>query len=323
MSEFGTHLRATRQAAGLTMKKLAQASGISEQYICNIELGKRNPPRDDLIRRFSQALNVSFESLVEHISGDRATRRKSGAQRDLLINFFNKVDKRPNGCWIWKRKSFPQIWNGRRVVSARRWVYSHLHPKEDMLGLQVLTTCGNPKCINPDHLKLCSFSERNEILVKRGIVMRGEKHCCSKLTMDQVKEIREKAKGQSQRSLAAEYGVCQSTVRALIIGKTWRQPSDYKRKPDKRILFRGWDKRLMPKQREVLQQMLDNAAWRVYTQERLSDGGIVVVITADLENGEKCFKRIGPGGKVEVLEGYDGKAIGNERGNQKRAQAWR
>jgi len=51
---------------------------------------------------------------------------------------------------------------------------------------------------------------------------RGEKHHKSKLTREQVFEIKRKFKGgKSEVSLAKEYGVTKNAIRSIKIGKSW------------------------------------------------------------------------------------------------------
>jgi transcriptional regulator with XRE-family HTH domain len=39
----GRNVRAVRQARGMTQEQLAEASGFSQQYISDLERGRRNP----------------------------------------------------------------------------------------------------------------------------------------------------------------------------------------------------------------------------------------------------------------------------------------
>lgn len=52
--------------------------------------------------------------------------------------------------------------------------------------------------------------------------LKGERNGCSKLTENQVLEIYERGnKGESQRSLAREFGVVQNTVGQILRGEKW------------------------------------------------------------------------------------------------------
>jgi HNH endonuclease len=58
--------------------------------------------------------------------------------------------------------------------------------------------------------------------ITHGTDANGEKCCSAKLTVNKVKEIRDKACALSQRKLAKEYGVSQATIADIIHRKIWR-----------------------------------------------------------------------------------------------------
>lgn len=57
--------------------------------------------------------------------------------------------------------------------------------------------------------------------VRNGNAPRGEGSVCSKLTNDQVIEIRRRRPAESLRSLAAEFGVSHTAIRRAALGKNW------------------------------------------------------------------------------------------------------
>ncbi len=80
--------------------------------------------------------------------------------------FWEKVRK-TGYCWIWtasmrpvaksKNKScknfYGQFWAGSKLVYAHRFAYESMHrviKKTEML----VNTCGNERCVNPDHWRL-------------------------------------------------------------------------------------------------------------------------------------------------------------------------
>lgn len=97
--------------------------------------------------------------------------------------------------------------------------------------MDVLHRCDNPPCIRPDHLFLgTAVTNAEDMVAKRRHaaarhpehVARGEGHGNSKLTDDQVREIRKlNASGEfSQRQLAAMFGVTQPTIGTIVRGIT-------------------------------------------------------------------------------------------------------
>lgn len=59
----GANLRNARTASGLTQEELAERSGFSQQYISELENGRRNPTIVS-IYELAQALGVTHEELV-------------------------------------------------------------------------------------------------------------------------------------------------------------------------------------------------------------------------------------------------------------------
>lgn len=58
--------------------------------------------------------------------------------------------------------------------------------------------------------------------INHGHQPRGERQGSSKLTEQNVREIRGLIKTNSQRKLAAQFGVCQTTIRIVAKGQGWR-----------------------------------------------------------------------------------------------------
>ncbi len=95
-------------------------------------------------------------------------------------------------------------------------------------GLHVCHTCDNPPCFNPRHLFIGSRVDNMQDCIFKGRFpsRKGENSPRALLTEAQVLAIRgiyrPKTRGLGYRSLAAKYGVADSTMRSIIIGKTWQ-----------------------------------------------------------------------------------------------------
>ncbi|MEU4690286.1 helix-turn-helix domain-containing protein [Actinoplanes sp. NPDC023714] len=63
LSEFGSHLRGLRQAAGLTMEQLAEASGVSARAISDMERGHSLAPQTRTIAALAAGLGVDAAEL--------------------------------------------------------------------------------------------------------------------------------------------------------------------------------------------------------------------------------------------------------------------
>lgn len=62
----GENVKQARNAAGLTQEQLAERSGYSQQYLSELENGKRNPTIV-AIYEIAQALGVSHVALVSQL----------------------------------------------------------------------------------------------------------------------------------------------------------------------------------------------------------------------------------------------------------------
>jgi len=94
-------------------------------------------------------------------------------------------------------------------------------------GLFVLHRCDNPPCVNPDHLFLGTMRDNVQDAVKKGRHILGERVGVAKLTSEQVREIRARARyvprkhGSNLASLAQEYGVSPTEISRILRRKRW------------------------------------------------------------------------------------------------------
>jgi hypothetical protein len=97
-------------------------------------------------------------------------------------------------------------------------------------GLCVLHRCDNRPCVNPEHLFLGTRAENNADKMAKGRhkpcvnQARGERQHLAQLTADKVRQIRALyvPRVVSSRKLAAQFGVSQKTVMAVVLRDTWR-----------------------------------------------------------------------------------------------------
>jgi transcriptional regulator with XRE-family HTH domain len=67
MGVNGAALAAIRAKDGMTKKQLADAAGISPQYMGDIEAGRRGA-KPDVMKKLAAALNVPLSAIEERIS---------------------------------------------------------------------------------------------------------------------------------------------------------------------------------------------------------------------------------------------------------------
>lgn len=63
------HLTEMRKKRNMTQEELATASGVSQQAICSIEIGKRNNPGIFTLLKIARALRCSVYDLIDEKEG--------------------------------------------------------------------------------------------------------------------------------------------------------------------------------------------------------------------------------------------------------------
>lgn len=137
--------------------------------------------------------------------------------------FADKVDiADDDSCWGWKGTLIPggygQFWLDGKMRNAHRVAVEmagHPIPK----GHVVMHSCDNRKCCNPKHLSIAKQSENIHDMMQKRRAPIGEKHGCSILSEEQVKQI---LKGQETALQAAhKYGVSRAAIYDIREGRSW------------------------------------------------------------------------------------------------------
>lgn len=105
-------------------------------------------------RHYQRWYKYGDESVLKRIHGDDEAR------------FWSKVDRQPDGCWLWTdainpRTGYAQVrmgGRGGRMVLVHRWSYEHLVAPIPR-GLQLDHLCRVRHCVNPDHLEPVTAQE--------------------------------------------------------------------------------------------------------------------------------------------------------------------
>jgi predicted XRE-type DNA-binding protein len=134
--------------------------------------------------------------------------------------FMEKINKIENGCWLWTahcmKNGYGLFRTPTRNELAHRVAYRLFNGVLDKRD--VMHSCDNPACVNPEHLSLGTRKENMQD-AKRKLRMRfGETHGRAKLTNAQVAWV--KATGGVQQKIADFLGVSQGYISAIRSGNT-------------------------------------------------------------------------------------------------------
>ena len=136
-----------------------------------------------------------------------------------------------NGCMIFtggrRRDGYGYTQFGGRQFLAHRLAYAlncYLHP-DALKNVVIRHICDNPSCINVEHLLPGTTQDNVNDKVKRGRHLVGEDVANSKLTADQVLQIRDAyrpySKDANQYRLALQYRVSQAEISLILSRKNW------------------------------------------------------------------------------------------------------
>ena len=152
-------------------------------------------------------------------------RAPDGATPEQRLNSVGwaTFNRRPHltPCWEWSgltdRAGYGRVFDGQRVAAAHRVAYATwVGPLAD--GVHVLHQCDNPPCINPDHLHTGDDAANMAEMVARKRSDNGERRWSSKLTDQDVADIRAAYTGErgQQARLAERYGVASSWISMIV-----------------------------------------------------------------------------------------------------------
>lgn len=139
-----------------------------------------------------------------------------------------QVERVRGACWEWQGNSPDGLYGhfsvDGKTVKAHRWIHQLLRgPIPD--GILVRHRCDNPKCVNPQHLVSGTPAENTADMYERGRNpdRKGENHPLSRLTGEQVTEIRSlKAMGVPTSELATRFGVGDKQIGKIVRRENWK-----------------------------------------------------------------------------------------------------
>ncbi len=147
---------------------------------------------------------------------------------DFIERFEAKLDK-SGDCWLWTASVAGKGYGQMKLPKQRKQEYSHrlaymIYKGPIPEGIQVCHTCDTPKCCNPDHLFLGTCKVNLEDMAAKNRSTHGEKNAASKLTEEDVRQIRVLlSEGIQQHRIAALFNVGQMAISRINTGARWRR----------------------------------------------------------------------------------------------------
>ena len=152
---------------------------------------------------------------------------------DLTVRFHENIDSSSvDGCWPWtggsvNKDGYGVIWFARKSRYAHR-VSLALSENKDIRSvpssMYALHHCDNPICCRPSHLYWGTHADNTADRVRRGrqADVAGIKNPRAKIGVDDVRAIRRRlAAGESQKVIAADYGLPRQSVWKIQHGRGW------------------------------------------------------------------------------------------------------
>ena len=136
-------------------------------------------------------------------------------------------------CWQWHGYMLQGVTpmmnhDGKGSTNVRRLVL--IERGTPMKGYIATYTCGNPKCVNPDHTGRSTWTQTNRRIaanmnsatnaLRARRVADAKRKTQAKLSQTDVDQIR--ASDESYRNLATRYGVSTSIIGRIKRGEMWR-----------------------------------------------------------------------------------------------------
>jgi hypothetical protein len=174
---------------------------------------------------------MSLNDTTSHLS----RKRNRVYTRQSIESRFWKYVQKTDSCWLWigatRHFGYGVInsgGNNGKALTAHR-VSWELHRGPIPPGMLVCHHCDNPRCVHPEHLFLGTYADNNHDMLSKGRNNRqprvsGEKHFATKLTTEQVIQLRREyiEEPQPLAVFAAKYCTSLQTVWRIVHGKTWK-----------------------------------------------------------------------------------------------------
>lgn len=154
------------------------------------------------------------------------------------------ADYQHDFCLIWPFATlhgYGQFGMSGKNYYAHRYMCELAHGAPPTPQHQAAHSCGNGHkgCVNPKHLSWKSKSENQLDCRQHGTQARSRYGIFGKLDFEKADRIRRLKGEKTQREIAEEFGISESTVSDIWLGRTWTRPHKMKKwSPDEEARLR-------------------------------------------------------------------------------------
>lgn len=191
---------------------------MAKSRICSIpDCGKR---------RLARGLcSAHYWRLMRHGEATAGATSKGAAQR-----FFREVVLTYEGdeCLTWpydcSTSGYGRLHYDGKQRNVSRVLCEAVHGHPPSPAHHAAHSCGRGHlgCVAKGHIDWKSPIANAADKIGHGTATKGEKNGSAKLTLAQVEAIRSGPHSQSQKTLAAQYGVSQTLISQIRLGKIWK-----------------------------------------------------------------------------------------------------
>lgn len=158
------------------------------------------------------------------------------ARKEWALRWLRARTEHEGECWLWQPavagNGLPSASiQGSNSVNVRRWVFGCCCSSL-VSGQEVVPTCGNRLCLNPEHLKQVTRTQRFAQAKGRGAFTRKPQHIAAitaarrasaKYTPEQIEHVRRLASEDlSVAEIARRAGVGYDTAWTVCRGRAWK-----------------------------------------------------------------------------------------------------
>jgi hypothetical protein len=150
--------------------------------------------------------------------------------KSMRKRFYEKIRlSEDTQCWQWDSaigsRGYGLFWVGgkKRTAFAHRVSWEMHNEQIIPLGMYVMHSCDNPRCVNPTHLSIGTARDNKLDAVRKKRHAYGERNGGGgKLTEATAQRIKQRADGLSISQMALAYGICKTNVKRILSGKLWK-----------------------------------------------------------------------------------------------------